>query len=109
MSGVEDVQKDPPDPHIKEEEDESDPEKEEVTQPVDPVPVRDSSEASSLTGSWTLLEKEEEDAKNVCYWPFWYGYQCILFQKAESDNGSASGSSVEVLDQNDIRDRPEGK
>ena len=66
MSGVEDIQKDPPDPHIKEGDDGSDQGKEEVTQPVDPVPVTDSSEASSLTGSWTLLEKEEEDAKNVC-------------------------------------------
>ena len=65
MSGVEDIQKDPPDPHIKEEEDGSDQGKEEDTQLVDTAPVTDSSEASSLTGSWTLLEKEEEDAKNV--------------------------------------------
>lgn len=66
MSGVEDIQKDPPDPDIKERDDGTDPDKEETTQPVDPVLViSDSSEASSLTGSWTLLEKEEEGGKKV--------------------------------------------
>ena len=66
MSGVEDILKDPPDCHIEEKEDgRSVPEKEEVTDPVDPVPVTDSTEASSLTGSWTLLEKEEEEGRKV--------------------------------------------
>jgi len=92
MSGVEDILKDPPDCHIEEKEDGgSVPEKEEVTDPVDPVPVTDSTEASSLTGSWTLLEKEEEEGR----------------KKPESETGSASGSSIDVLDQNDIRDQPE--
>lgn len=66
MSGVEDIQKDPPDPDIKERDDGTDSEKDEITQPVGPVLVTsDSTDASSLTGSWTLLEKEEEDGKKV--------------------------------------------
>ena len=68
MSGVEDIQKDPPDPHIEErEEEQSDHGKEEeVTQPDVPVPIEDSSESQSLTGSWTLLDKEEDDNRKVC-------------------------------------------
>ena len=65
MSGVEDIQKDPPDPDIKERDDGTDSEKDH-TESVGPVLVTsDSSDASSLTGSWTLLEKEEEDGKKV--------------------------------------------
>ena len=68
MSGVEDIQHDPPDPPIEERDEEGDdPGKEEITQPVDPVPATDSSDASSLTGSWTLLDKEEEDGKKARY------------------------------------------
>jgi len=88
MSGIEDIQQDPPDPPIDERDDYgNDPGKEEITQPVDPVPAADSSDASSMTCSWTLLDKDEEDGK----------------KKPESE----SGSSLEVLDQNDIRDRPQ--
>merc|ERR1712079_677708 len=43
------------------------------------------SEASSLTGSWTLLEKEEE----------------VVANKPESESSSDGGSSIEVLDKKD--------
>ena len=66
MSGIEDIQQDPPDPPIDERDDYgNDPGKEEITQPVDPVPAADSYDASSMTCSWTLLDKDEEDGKKA--------------------------------------------
>ena len=47
--------------------------------------------------------------KNVTLFFFFLKASLTYFQKPESETGSASGSSIDVLDQNDIRDQPEGK
>ena len=65
MSGVEEVLKDPPDKTEDEVETVNESKVEEIgSGECDTKPTTDA-EASSLTGSWTLLEKEEEVVANV--------------------------------------------
>ena len=65
MSGVEEVLKDPPDKTEDEVETVNESKVEEIgSGECETKPATDS-EASSLTGSWTLLEKEEEVVANV--------------------------------------------
>ena len=65
MSGVEEVLKDPPDKTEDEVETVNETKVEEIgSGECDAKPTTDA-EASSLTGSWTLLEKEEEVVANV--------------------------------------------
>ena len=65
MSGLEEVLKDPPDKTEDEVETVNETKVEEIgSGECDTKPTTDA-EASSLTGSWTLLEKEEEVVANV--------------------------------------------
>jgi len=85
MSGVEEVLKDPPDKTEDEVETVNESKVEEIgSGECETKPATDS-EASSLTGSWTLLEKEEE----------------VVANKPESESSSDGGSSIEVLDKKD--------
>ena len=113
MSGVEEVLKDPPDKTEDEVETVNESKVEEIGSgecETITKPVTDS-EASSLTGSWTLLEKEEEVVANVStIWlvPIIHIISIVYLQKPESESSSDGGSSIEVLDKKDGQ-KTEGK
>ena len=88
MSGVEEVAKDiPPD---EENNDVSEVKKDEVEESS--VKTSSDSESGSLTGSWTLVEKEDEESGKKL--------------ETDTDNG---GSSIEVLDKKNEEEKQEGK
>ena len=119
MSGVEEVLKDPPDKTEDEVETVNESKVEEIgSGECDTKPTTDA-EASSLTGSWTLLEKEEEVVANVStihHLYIWFNLVPIIhiiisivyLQKPESESSSDGGSSIEVLDKKDGQ-KTEGK
>ena len=111
MSGVEEVLKDPPDKTEDEVETVNESKVEEMgSGECETKPATDS-EASSLTGSWTLLEKEEEVVANVStIWlvPIIHIISIVYLQKPESESSSDGGSSIEVLDKKDGQ-KTEGK
>lgn len=51
-------------------------------------------ESHSLTGSWTIVDKEEEES---------------LKKKDQETNSESGGSSIEVLDNKDSKDKVVGK
>jgi len=85
MSSVEEVSDPPPDKT------DIDKEKEDNTLDSELTTSKTESDSASLTGSWTLLEKEEDNSQ----------------KKTESDAGSVSGSSIEVLDKSICQDKQE--
>lgn len=88
MSGVEEVAKDiPPD---EENNDVSEVKKDEVEESS--VKTSSDSESGSLTGSWTLVEKEDEESGKKL--------------ETDAENG---GSSIEVLDKKNEEEKQEGK
>jgi len=85
MSSVEEVSDPPPDKT------DIDKEKEENTSDSELTASKTETESNSLTGSWTLLEKDDDNP----------------LKKPDSDAGSVSGSSIEVLDKNNYQDKQE--
>ena len=89
MSGVEEVAKDIP-PDEENNDDVSEVKKDEVEESS--VKTSSDSESGSLTGSWTLVEKEDEESG----------------KKLETDTENG-GSSIEVLDKKNEEEKQEGK
>ena len=83
MSGVEDVSRDvPPDEDLEAANDNN-----------TDNPSGTETEASSLTGSWTIVDKEDEES---------------LKKKDQETNSESGGSSIEVLDK-DSKEKVVGK